>query len=173
MTALAPEANAALEPVRKALRAAAEEEAAGIRSAARRVADKELEAARTEAARILATAAAEGEAAAAAEAAARSARARRQAHELVLGARTAVRVELRRRVREAAAGLAEDPRYPELMTRLREKCHELLGPDAVVSESPEGGVVAVAGARRLDLTLPVLAELRLDSLPEAGAQWSA
>lgn len=172
MTRLAPEADAALAPVRQALRAAAEKQAAEFRDAARTQASALLEAARAEAAGILAAAAEQGEADARSETALRSARARRQAHELVLAQRSSLRLELHRRVREAAAGLTSDPRYPKMMARLTEQCRELLGPEAIVTESPEGGVVAEAGSRRLDLSLPVLAELMLDSMPGASELWT-
>ncbi|XAS65573.1 hypothetical protein ACOM2C_01885 [Pseudarthrobacter sp. So.54] len=172
MTGLAPESEAALGPVRMALRAAAEKQAAELRDAARSQGDALLEAARAEAAGILAAAADEGAAAARSEAALRSARARREAHELVLAQHSSLRLELRRRVREAAVELTSDPRYPGLRARLTEQCRELLGPDAIVSESPDGGVVAEAGSRRLDLSLPLLAGMTLDSMPGAGEPWS-
>ncbi len=172
MTGLAPEADAALEPVRRALRAAAEKQAAQLRQDANRQAQELLAAARAEAGAVLAAAAADGGAAARSEAAQRSARVRREAHELVLAQRSELRSELRRRVREAAAALTSDPRYAELMARLSEECAALLGPEARVSESPGGGVVAVAGSRRLDLSLPVLAELALDAMPGQGEPWT-
>jgi vacuolar-type H+-ATPase subunit E/Vma4 len=172
MTGLAPESDAALEPVRKALRTTAEKQAAELRDGARRQASVLVDGARAEAAGLLAAAAQEGEAAARSEAALRSARARREAHELVLAQRSSLRLELHRRVREAAVGLKSDPRYAKLVTRLTEQCMELLGPDATVSESPEGGVVAEAGSRRLDLSLPVLAEISLDSIPGARELWT-
>jgi hypothetical protein len=75
-------------------------------------------------------------------------------------------------VREAAAGLTADPRYPELVARLTGLCRQLLGPDALVSESLEGGVFAEAGPRRLDLSLPVLAEMTLDAMPAARELWT-
>ncbi|MGO4227255.1 hypothetical protein AB4Y72_00145 [Arthrobacter sp. YAF34] len=172
MTGLSPESDAALEPVRSALRAAAEQQAAALRGLASRQTETLLAAARTEAAAILAAATKEGEDAARSEALLRSARARRQAHELVLAQRSSLRLELHRLVREAAAGLTSDPRYPELVTRLTEQCRQLLGTGAGVSESPAGGVVAEAGPRRLDLSLPVLAELTLDSMPAARELWT-
>ena len=172
MIGLSPESDAALEPVRRALRSAAEQQAAELKDVASRQAGALLDAARAEAAAILAAATKEGEDAARSEAALRSARARRQAHELVLAQRRSLRLQLHRRVREAAAGLTSDRRYPELVTRLTEQCRQLLGPDADVSESPEGGVLAEAGPRRLDLSLPVLAELVLDSMPAARELWT-
>ncbi|MDQ0210434.1 hypothetical protein BMF89_01470 [Arthrobacter sp. SRS-W-1-2016] len=172
MTGLAPESDAVLQPVREALRAAAEKQAAELRDDARRQVKALVEAATAEAAAILAAAAQEGESAARSEAALRSARVRREAHELVLAQRNSLRLELHRRVREAAVGLTSDPRYAKLMARLTDQCLELLGRDAVVSESPEGGVVAEAGSRRLDLSLPVLAGMTLESDPGARALWT-
>ena len=172
MTGLSPESDAALAPVRRALRSAAEQQAAELRDDASRQAGALVDAARAEAAAILAAATKEGEDAARSEAALRSARARRQAHELVLAQRSSLRLELHRRVREATAGLTSDPRYPGLVTRLTEQCRRLLGPDAGVSESPAGGVIAEAGPRRLDLSLTVLAELTLDSMPAARELWT-
>jgi vacuolar-type H+-ATPase subunit E/Vma4 len=168
---LPPGSDAALEPVRQALRAAAEKQAAEFRDNAGRQAAALLDAARAEAAAILADAAKDGEAAARSETALRSAQARRQAHELVLAQRNALRTELHRQVRQAAVGLTRDPRYPDLMARLKEQCRELLGPDVSVTESADGGVVAEAGSRRLDLSLPVLAGLTLDSMPGASQLW--
>ncbi|MGY3320912.1 hypothetical protein [Arthrobacter sp. TE12232] len=172
MSGLSPEADATLEPVRRALRSAAEQQAAELKDEASRQAGALLDAARAEAAAILAAAVKEGEDAARSEAALRSARARRQAHELVLAQRSSLRLELHRQVREAAAGLTSDPRYPELVARLAGLCRQLLGPDALVSESLEGGVFAEAGPRRLDLSLPVLAEMTLDAMPAARELWT-
>lgn len=158
--------------MREALRAAVEKQAAELRDGARTQASVLLDGARAEAAAILAAAADQGAALARSEAALRSALARRQAHELVLAQRNSLRLELHRRVREAAAGLTSDPRYARLLAQLTEQCRELLGPDAIVSESTEGGVVAEAGSRRLDLSLPVLAELTLEEMPGADQLWS-
>ncbi|WP_298584969.1 hypothetical protein [uncultured Kocuria sp.] len=171
MSGTAPVSAAALEPVRRTLREAAQREAADILEGAARQARELEDAARTEAAGILAAAAAEGEAAARAEAARRSARVRRQAHELVLAQQNALRQDLQRRLREAAVALRTDPRYPELRERLREQCRQVLGPAATVRESPEGGVVAETGTRSLDLSLPVLAALVFESAPEASSLW--
>lgn len=172
MTGLARESDAALQPVREALRSAARKQAAELRDDARRQAKALVEAALAESAEILSAAAREGESAARSEAALRSARTRREAHELVLAQRNSLRLELHRRVRESTAGLKSDPRYANLVARLTEECRALLGPDAVVSESPDGGVVAEAGSRRLDLSLPVLAGVTVESLPGARALWT-
>jgi hypothetical protein len=41
-----------------------------------------------------------------------------------------------------------------------------------VSETLEGGVFAETGPRRLDLSLPVLAEMTLDAMPAARELWT-
>jgi vacuolar-type H+-ATPase subunit E/Vma4 len=88
----------------------------------------------------------------------------------VLARRNALRLELQRQVRESATALRTDPRYPPLLTRLTEQSHALLGPDAMVAESPDGGVVAEAGSRRLDLSLPTLATRTLESMTQEVRQ---
>ncbi len=159
----------AVEPVRRALREAAEQEAAAVlQEAARQARDLEA-AARAEAAGLLSAAEAEGEAAAQAQAVRRSAQLRRQAHEVVLARRNTVRHELEQRLRAAAADLRTDPRYPELLQRLTAQCHQILGEDAIVRESPQGGVVAESGTRSLDLSLPALVALVWETAPEVRA----
>ncbi|MET3945981.1 vacuolar-type H+-ATPase subunit E/Vma4 [Arthrobacter sp. UYCu512] len=172
MTGLATESQKALEPVRRALRAAAEKQAAELRDSSGRQANELLADARAEAAEILGAAAKEGGESARSEAVLLSARVRRQAHELVLAQRNSLRLELHRGLREAVRGLTSDPRYTGLMDRLTARCRELLGPDVVVSTSPDGGVVAEAGSRRLDLSLPLLAEMTLDAMPEVSELWT-
>ncbi|ALO67313.1 hypothetical protein AS189_13410 [Arthrobacter alpinus] len=172
MNFLAPESNAALAPLRQALRTNAEEQAADIRHGASLEAAGLLASAREQAAQILARATREGEDSARSQAALRSSRVRREAQELVLAQRSAVLAELRRQLRARVSALRDDPRYPALVAGLTEHCRTLLGPSARVSESPDGGVIAEAGTRRLDLSLPVLAELALESMPEESELWT-
>lgn len=166
---LPPDADAALTPLRDALLADARARAAEIARAAADQARAILDDAEREAAAIRAAAVAAGQAAARAEAAERSARVRRQARGEVLAARNAVWLETRQAVREAAVTLRDDPRYPLLRERLRGVALERLGPDATITESPGGGIVARAGTRRLDLSLPTLA---LDLLGSMGGETS-
>ena len=44
-----------------------------------------------------------------------------------------------------------------------------LGPDAILTEAPEGGLVAESGSRRLDLTLPTLADAALEAAADQVA----
>ncbi|HEY5247535.1 MAG TPA: hypothetical protein VIJ15_03660 [Dermatophilaceae bacterium] len=173
MTGLRPRSAVALAPVRGSLLAAAQREAADLRGDAGRQARALIEAARRDADWILSAAAVEGAATARAQAALRSARVRRQAHETVLAQRNALWLELQRQVRQSALELRTDPRYPLLLARLTELSHDLLGPAARVDESPDGGVVAAQGSRRVDLSLPVLAARTLDSMAsEVAALWT-
>lgn len=162
MTTLPTDAEAALAPLEERLLDDARAAASAIMAEAREKADALVTEAEEEAAGIRAAAAAAGEEAARSEVALRSARVRRQAHETVLAARNELRLEVRRAVRRRASTLVEDPRYADLLERLRERARAVLGPDADLIESPEGGLVAEAGSRRLDLTLPTLADAALE-----------
>ncbi|MGN5733238.1 V-type ATP synthase subunit E family protein [Arthrobacter psychrochitiniphilus] len=172
MNGLTPVSEAALAPVRQALRASAESQVAEFRNGALQEVSAILASAQAEAAQIVTNAAAAGAASARTEAALRSSRVRREAHELLLARQSSVIEELRHQLAGTASKLQSDPRYPELLARLRENCQDLLGPEVSVSSSSDGGIIAVAGSRRLDLSLPVLAEMTLDSLPEARELWN-
>lgn len=173
MAGLPSRSAPALAPVRRSLLAAARKEAADLRSEAAARAPALVEAARFDADRILSAAAQDGAAAARSQAVLRSARARRQAHEIVLTRRNVLRRDLQRQVRESALELRTDPRYPRLLARLTERSHALLGPEATVAEAPEGGVVAELGSRRLDLSLPALAAVTLESMTqEVSELWT-
>jgi len=173
MTGLPQRSAAALAPVRGSLLTDAQRQAADIRREASEQALALLDAARREADGICAAAAEEGAATARSQAVLRLAAVRREAHEKVLKRRNTLRLELQRQVRHAAVALRADPRYPLLIVRLTEQGHTLLGPEATVAESPEGGVVVEAGSRRLDLSLPALATRTLESMTrEVSALWT-
>ena len=160
---LPADAEAALAPLRARLLDDARATASGILAEAREKADALEAEAEEEAAGIRATAAAAGVETARSEVALRAARVRRQAHERVLAAQSDLRLEVHRRVRERAMALVEDPRYPALLERLRAQARASLGPGAVLTESPDGGLVAEAGSRRLDLTLRTLADIMFEA----------
>ncbi|WP_207344266.1 V-type ATP synthase subunit E family protein [Arthrobacter sp. E3] len=172
MTMLSPEADGALAPIREALRSAADEEASELREAARQQVIALLADSREQAALIVAAAVKDGEAAARSEAALRSSRVRREANELVLAQRSRLLQELRQQLRTRALTLQHDQRYPALVNALTQHCLDLLGAAASVSMSPDGGVIGEAGARRLDLSLPILAGMTLESMPEARELWN-
>jgi vacuolar-type H+-ATPase subunit E/Vma4 len=166
-------ADEALAPVRTALRAAARADAAAVLRKAQQEKSDLLADARRTADEIEATARAEGAADATAAVTARLAQSRRDARRTVLSAQRELFDELRRRCRAAATALAESPGYEELRRRLTERALAQLGPDATVTESRGGGVLASAGSRRLDLSLPTLAERALDrSGAEVARLWT-
>ena len=173
MIALPQSSLAALEPVRRSLREVAQAQVAQIRDEAEKQARIVLAESRKEADHVRQAAAAEGEATARSDAALRSARVRRQAHEKILTQQESLRLDMVRQVREAAQTLRTSPQYPQLIDRLTERSHTILGPDATVVESPDGGVIAEKDSRRLDLSLPVLASRMLESrMPEVRALWA-
>jgi vacuolar-type H+-ATPase subunit E/Vma4 len=136
--------------------------------------DELLGEARRTADQMLATARADGEAEATAVVNARLAQSRREARRSVLNAQRDLYDELRRRCRVAATALAEDPGYEELRRQLVERALAQLGSDVTVTDGVDGGVLASAGDRHLDLTLPTLAERALDrSDAEVAKLWTA
>jgi vacuolar-type H+-ATPase subunit E/Vma4 len=164
----------ALEPVRSALLARARADAAA--DIARAAADAEalLERARARAADMVAAARAEGERDAAAVRAREAARAHREAREQVLRAQQDAYAELRRQARVRVRDLQDEPSYPALLDRLRQQAVTQLGLDATVRVHPDGGVVAESAGRRLDLSLPVLADRAVDDIGvEVTTLWAA
>jgi vacuolar-type H+-ATPase subunit E/Vma4 len=171
---LASMADAALEPVRTALRAAARTDAAEMLRNAHQRKDQLLADARRTADEMLAAARADGEAEATAVVKARLAQSRRDGRRSMLTAQRDLYDELRRRCRGAATALAETPGYEELRGHLAERALAQLGSGATVVDSADGGVLASAGDRQLDLTLPTLAERALErSGAEVAELWTA
>lgn len=119
-----------------------------------------VEAARREADETIARARAQGEAEGRVEAAHEDARERALARMDVLAAQREAYDELRRRAREAARGLREQPGYADLLERLAAAARRDLGDDAELEIDPPGagGVRARAGSRRVDYTLAALAD---------------
>ena len=164
----------ALEPVRTALLARARADADATTARAEADAADRLAEARTEAAAILAAARSEGEQDAATVRARAAARAHREARETVLRAEREAYGRLYRQARTGVAALRADPRYPALVERLRDRARAQLGAEAVVREHPDGGVVAEVPGRRLDLSLPALADRAVDDLgAEVTRLWRA
>ncbi len=173
MSVLLPESEPALAPVRSWLVDDARREADRLVGEARRAAADQLDRARQEAAQAVARAGAEGEEQAAEAAERAMARARRQARGVVLAAQEQVRSQLRDAVRDAVSTLRREPTYPAVLTALATTAREVLGPQALVHEAPDGGVLAEAGSRRVDLSLGALAERALDDLEaEVARLWS-
>ncbi|WP_062316673.1 hypothetical protein [Demequina maris] len=174
MSTLAPGADASLAPLRATIRARAEAAAREADAEAESRARRLLDDAHGEAEAIVRRAVEAGTAAARSDAALRSARARRTAHERELRGREDLRRRLEARVLERASALRNDPGYPGLRDALADRARAVLGPEAVVEAAPEGGIVATAGTRMLDLRLPVLARATLDSMSdEVAALWTS
>ncbi|GAA1599235.1 MULTISPECIES: V-type ATP synthase subunit E family protein [Kribbella] len=166
-------ADAALGTVRSALLAAARADAAVVLRDAESQRDELLEQARRTAEQIVADARAEGEADATASVAIRLAQSRREARRSALSAQRELYEELCHRCRAAASALATTPEYEGLRRQLIEEARRQLGPETVIAESPAGGIVASAGAERVDLSLPTLADRALDrSAPEVAGLWT-
>lgn len=162
-----------LAPLRRALVSAAERDAALAVAAAdaeaeaiRRGAAQDAEAIRREA-RI------QGEADGQHVRVVERARARRRARATVLSAQGAAYSRLREEARAAVGALRDDPGYPALRDRLTAQARALVGAEATVTESPDGGVVAEATGRSAVLTLAALADQVLDTLgPDLEALWT-
>jgi vacuolar-type H+-ATPase subunit E/Vma4 len=163
----------ALAPVRGFLLARARADAERVRAEAAADADALLARARRQAEAILAEAAERGAAEGAEAAAATRARTRRRVRGLVLGAQRQAYEALRQRSSTAAQALREDPGYPRLRRRLAVLARECLGADAITSDAPGGGVIAVAPGRRADYSLGSLADRAVEALgAEVEGLWT-
>ncbi|MDW8806477.1 hypothetical protein P1P68_17190 [Streptomyces scabiei] len=165
MTPAAPGSTAdALDPVRAELLSAAHADAEALSARAATDAAAVLDRARDEAAAILDEARRQGEADGAAASRDLLRAARREARARVLSARREAYGDLRRAIAVRTGELRRTDDYAELRERLEGLARALLGPGAEVTEHPEGGVVARAPGRRLDLSLTALADRALDRL---------
>jgi hypothetical protein len=156
------EREAALEPLRTALLARANDDAGQERVGAEASRREAVAAAHEQAATLLARARAEGERDAAAMQAIERARARRGAREVVLHAQRAAYEELREQARKAVRELLRDPIWQQqLITVLRRQ----LGEQAELCEQPDGGVIAQAlDGRSIDASVTALADRALADL---------
>ena len=154
----------ALDPVRAQLLQAARADAEALLAAADDDASAVLADAGAQAAAILAEARSLGEADAAAARDATRARSRRAARARELAARSECWEELGRLVVHGIEDLRRSDSYPRLSARLTAYAHDVLGPDAQVTETPAGGVVAQTAHRRLDCSLTALAHRELERI---------
>ncbi|MFD8544490.1 hypothetical protein [Streptomyces sp. NPDC059649] len=167
------EAGAALEPVRTELLRAAHADARALLARADREAADVLDAARAEERAILDAARRQGEAEGAAAGRAVLLQARRTARARDLGVRREAYEQLRLRAAERVRGLRDTDGYGSVLDRLTLRARGLLGPDADVTEHPDGGVVVRAGGRYVDCTLDALAARALDRIgPEVEKLWA-
>src|SRR5450759_4954942 len=101
-------------------------------------------------------------------------RARRQARAVVLTAQRDLYDELRACSRAAVARLRDDPDYPRMLARLSDRARAALGSAAVLGEPEDGGIVATDGVRRVDFSLPTLADRAFDaSAVQIRRSWEA
>lgn len=149
-----------LGAARDALLGDAREAAQRRLEAAETQARAHVEDARRQAEETIARARAHGEAEGRVEAAHEEAQVRAFARMDVLAAQREAYDELGRRAREAALSLRDEPGYEELLERLAGAARRDLGDGAELEIDPSGagGVRARAGSRRVDYTLPVLAD---------------
>jgi vacuolar-type H+-ATPase subunit E/Vma4 len=149
-----------LEAARDALLGDAREAAQRRLDEAEAQARAHVEDARRQAADTIARARARGEAEGRVEAAHEEAQVRAFARMDVLAAQREAFDELGRRAREAALALRGEPGYAELLEHLVAAARRDLGEAAELEIDPPGagGVRARAGSRRVDYTLPALAD---------------
>ena len=173
MTAVAPtpdrvdDLRAELEPVRRALREDAQAHADRIIEEASQHAALTTDEAERGAVEQIRRAERRGAAAAQARADQRLAQARGEAHGEILQAKEEIRRRLHRTVQAAAFDLRSDLRYPELLNELERLARNQLGPNVQIErDDPSGGIMAIAGSRQVDYTLPPLAERALDALSD-------
>jgi hypothetical protein len=157
----------ALAPVRAALAEHARREGAQAVVDADAADAAERAATAAEAERLLERARAAGAADAAAFAAAARARVDREAREAVLRAQREEYDSLRDAARAAAAALRLAPDYPRLKQSLIAHARSLLGPQAVIVDADDGGVVGSVPGRRVDLSLATLADRAVDAVLSA------
>lgn len=163
MTLLASQ-DAALEPVRAAMLRRSGVQAQRIVAQASDAADALVARASHDADASVAQARADGAAEARPVAAAELNRSRRRARSVALRAELDVHDELAGRIRTAVCELRDQDGYPGLRDRLADLATSAAGPGAVVSEHPDGGVVARAGGVVVDCSLPRLAERAVAAL---------
>lgn len=173
MTALKADAATALEPVRAELLRRAVAHAERVIAEAEKEAAFILEQAHDTARALTEEARAAGESAAAAVVAAQGAAQRRELRREVLTARDEAYQQWRRLGMQAVLRLRDEPGHARRQDNLRKTAYAVLGSDADVVDHPDGGVVAVAGQRRLDLSLAAIAEHTLDHVvPEVNGLWA-
>ncbi|MFJ6486498.1 MULTISPECIES: hypothetical protein [unclassified Streptomyces] len=171
MTATGTEWADTLEPARAELLRVAHEAADSLLAEAAEDARRTLASGSDKAAATLERARRQGRADGAAFAAGEVVRARRRAYALELQARKEVYEDLRRRVIDGVLHAPTD--HAALRARLEARARDLLGPGASVTAVADGGVLAEAPGRRVDLTLTSLAERALERAgPEAETLWA-
>lgn len=153
-----------LQPVRAELLSRAAADADRVIAEARQEAARILEQGHDKARQLTEKARATGEAAGFALAAEQQAALRRALRRDVLAAKDNGYQQWRRHAREAVLRLRDEPEYPRWCETLRGAAAGVLGDGAEVTDHPDGGVVAQLGCRRVDLSLPAIADRALDEI---------
>ena len=162
-----------LQPVRAELLSRAAADADRVIADARQEAARIIEQGRDKARQLTEKARATGEAAGASAAAEQEATLRRALRREVLAAKGNAYQQWRRRAREAVLRLRDEPDYPRWCQVLRGAAAAVLGDGAEVTDHPDGGVMAQVGSRRLDLSLPAIADRALDEIAaDTDELWS-
>ena len=173
MSELSQSALDALAPLRAYVATNAQNSAATAHDAAQTKSDALLAEAESERERIIAEAVDDGKRSASAAAALTSARLRRQANEVVLAQREAIRKTLRAAVMTSATAVRDEPRYSVIRDHLAARGRALLGQEASMIDVPEGGILVETPSRRLDLSLPTLASETFDEMTaEVSSLWT-
>ena len=161
--------DSALDALDAALRRSVTTHAEMLSGAARRDADGQVAEARRQADALVERARRDGEAIVDALLVQERASLRRTTANTVLVAQSAVVDDLNRRVHAAVLGLRGAAEYSRLFDGLAARARAQLGDEAVVSTDlgDRGGVVAVAGGRRVDYTLSALAGRAVTALGDA------
>jgi vacuolar-type H+-ATPase subunit E/Vma4 len=161
----APAVPDPLDPLRDALLAHARRDAEAARATARDQAEQVLAAARAEAQARRATARDQGERDAEAVRVQQQARARRASRAVLLAAQHEALEQVRAQARACVRAWWDDPQLrPVVRERLVARARAELGPDAVVRDHRDGGVVAQADHRRVTYVLGDLADAALERL---------
>jgi len=168
-----PSPAPALAPVRASMLQAAADQADGIRAGARREAAVIVARARESATAAIAQAQAEGQRDAAAFAAAERGRGRSEARSVLLSAQRAALDALHARVSDEIKALRGDPGYAQLHDRITRMARLAAGPDAVLTGSPDGGVLARSPGVVVDCSLARFADLAIQALgPGVRELWT-
>jgi vacuolar-type H+-ATPase subunit E/Vma4 len=165
--------EALLAPARARMRREAADQAARILAEARREAAATIARAEQRGAAALAQARAAGQQEAAVLAAGIDSQAHREARTVLLSAQAAALDDLRTRVRAEVAALRGAPGFGQLHDRLTTMARQAAGPGAVVSSSPDGGVLARGAGVAVDCSLARLADLAVQALgPDVREVWT-
>jgi vacuolar-type H+-ATPase subunit E/Vma4 len=162
-----------LAPVREALLARAHADADAIRATSEADARAALAAAAAQAEQILREARQQGTAEADMAVAADRSAAQRHARSLALRAQREAYERLRVAARAKVCALRDEPDFPAARDRMVRAVRAALGPDALISDTADGGVVGVAPARRMDLSLRGFADRATDTVAAATAEEQA